>query len=158
MALAVMLLGDRGHAGRGLAGPEHDQPSARRRRRQVRHEARLRMSRRDRGIEHPAQRPALFLEGGGGHAALLLPRGRATQMPNRISAPPSAWISVRRSPRSIQPNAAAAIASRKITSEEKTGGSRPSATESSPCPPAWLTQASARSATRPLRVFGTKRA
>ena len=71
-------------------------------------------------------------------------RGRAAQMPTRIRAPPNPWIGVSASARISQPNKAAAMASRKITSDENTGGSRPSATARRPWPPAWLMNAIAQ--------------
>ena len=80
----------------------------------------------------------------------LRARGRANQMPARISAPPRTWIVVSLSPRMIQPKAAAATASRKMTSDEKTAGSRPRAIDSRPWPPAWLIHAMAISASDPL--------
>ena len=52
-----------------------------------------------------------------------------------MARPPSAWTALTGSPRMSQAKPAAAIASRKMTSEEKAAGSRPSATESSPWPP-----------------------
>ena len=70
-------------------------------------------------------------------------------MPAKIATAPSAWIEPSASPRMSQPKQAAAIASRKITSEENAAGRCPSAKASSPCPPEWLTSASANSAATP---------
>ncbi len=44
-----------------------------------------------------------------------------------------------------------------MTSDEKAAGKRPSATDSSPCPPAWLTRASVRSTPQPDAAFGISR-
>ena len=44
-----------------------------------------------------------------------------------------------------------------MTSDEKAAGKRPSATDNSPCPPAWLTKASVRSTPQPDAAFGISR-
>ena len=74
--LAIEALRRRRHAGAGLAGREHDQPAAGRRRRQVRHDAGARMRRRDRRLEEAAERVALAP--GVAHPGTTPLRGRAT--------------------------------------------------------------------------------
>ena len=85
-----------------------------------------------------AKRPKLGSAAGAQRSAS---RGRAIQMPATMTGARRApGPAVTASPRIAQANTAAVIASRKMTSDEKTAGSRPSATDSKPWPPAWLTR------------------
>ena len=58
---------------------------------------------------------------------------------------------------SAQPNTAAAMASRKITRDEKVAGRRPSAMARSPWPPAWLTRPWREAPRCPAPVCGITR-
>jgi hypothetical protein len=77
----------------------------------------------NRGVINLLKRVAVHRAAAGAFA-----RGRATQMPSRINAPPRPWIGPSASLSTSQPSAAAPTASRKITSEENVAGNLPSAT------------------------------